>query len=146
MTWFAVLVAIFGGGIVYKLTSSGKIYTLQNLEGHHSRIKNNPIGSDVARQAVTDLFRSGHPDEIAMRSNYKSKSLREIQGHTANDLQKNASILASDHFNNAKKKRQTYATVGDSTGFPSLNFATGGWYLKTVEQMKSHKPNYVKTF
>ena len=104
MTWFAVLVAILGGGMVYKLTSSGKIVTLQNLEGHHSRIKNNPIGSDVARQAVTDLYRSGHPGEIAMRSNYKTKSLREIQGHTANDLQKNASILASDHFNNAKRK------------------------------------------
>lgn len=145
-SWFYVLVGIFGGGMAYKLTQPYRYITIQNLEGHHSRLANNPITPDIHKNAGNDLFRSGHPDEVALRAgNRRPKSLKEIQTQSANDMQKNKTLISSNHFNDQVQKRKTYASVQDDIGFPQLNMASG-WYAKSVAHNKKHAPLYVKSF
>lgn len=140
---FPIIVAIFGGGILYKLLQPTQYVTHQNLEGHHSRISNNPLPIDSHRQAGDDLFRSGHPTEAAFRAqNRKPKSLKEVQHTAANDMQKNLPLIAQDHYNNDVNKRKTYSYPSDDHGFPALNMASG-WYGKAVMNRKQ-KNYYVK--
>ncbi len=143
---FYGLVAVFAGGMAYKLGQPYRIVTLQNLEGHHSRITNNPINPDSHKAAGVDLIRSGHPDENIFRAaNRTAMSLKQVQSQTANDMQKNRSVLSSNHFNDQVGKKKTYASVNSDTGFPSLNMASG-WYGKTIAKMEKNRPDYIKTF
>lgn len=142
---FLFVAAAFAGGMVYKLSQPLQFIIHQNLEGNHSRVANQPIPSDIARQAGNDLFRSGHPDEVVLRSNLKEKNLNQILHRTATDLQKNNTLMSADHFNNNINRRKTYASVNAEIGYPSLNMASG-WYAKTVTKQRHHQPTYIKTF
>lgn len=145
MDAFVIAAAMFAGGMLYKLREPYKYIIHQNLEGNHARVVNQPVPTDIARQAGNDLFRSGHPDEVVLRSNLKIQNLAQVQGKLAKDLKKNESLMTSDHFNNQLSKRKTYASVNSEIGYPSLNMASG-WYAKTVATQKKHQPNYVRTF
>ncbi len=140
---FLFLAAAFTGGMVYKLMQPYRFMVFQNLEGNHSRVANQPVPSDIARQAGNDLFRSGHPDEVVMNQNLKVRNLSQVQSKTAKDLQKNNTLMTSDHFNNQLKKRQTYASVSADIGHPSTNMGSG-WYVKTVNQIKKNQPVYIR--
>ena len=142
---FIFMASILVGGIVYKLCQPYQHLVYQNLEGNHSRVANHPVGSDIHRQAGDDLFRSGHPDEVVLRTNLKPLNLSQVQSRTAQDLQKNNTLMTQDHFNNSITRRKTYASVDNSIGYPSLNMGSG-WYVKTVNANRYHKPEYVKTF
>lgn len=141
---FLLAVAVFAGGMVYRLRQPFQFIVLQNLEQNESRVRNQPIPTDIARQAGNDLFRSGHPDEVVLRSNLKIKNLSQVLDRTAKDLKKNDTLMTSDHFNNKLSKRKTYASVNAEIGYPSLNMASG-WYGKTVATQKKHQPVYIKT-
>jgi len=145
MEWFHVLLALFGGGIAYKLTQPYRFKVLQNLEGHHSRLANNPISPDSHKAAGVDLIRSGHPDENIMRAaNRRPMTLKQIHHQTANDLQKNRSVLSSNHFNDQVNRKKTYAHVNSDVGFPQLNMASG-WYAKSVAAPQMRQTGYFQT-
>jgi hypothetical protein len=146
MSWFIAIAGIFAGGMAYKLSAPWRYVKIQNLEGHHSRLSNNPISPDVHKAAGVDLIRSGHPDENIFRAaNRKSMSLMDIRVQTANDLQKNRSVISSNHFNDQISQRKTYPHVNADVGFPQVNMATG-WYAKTLDVIRKNRPDYIKTF
>ena len=134
----AILFALFGGVILWKLNKGNTHISMKTLVGNERRNWDEPISIEAWRAAGQYLHNSGHPDEIRHRVNVPM-SLKEVRHHQTRKLEGNRWLLNSHYFNTSGiTKRQQFSGPSDEIHWPLLEMGSD-WYNKSVS-VSGHKP------